>query len=32
VVSGGSKVINRELQDGSKVTTGAGKSELVEPK
>ena len=32
VISGGSKVINRELQDGSKVTLGAGKSEPVEPK
>jgi HlyD family secretion protein len=32
VVSGGSKTINRELQDGSKVMLGAVKSEPVEPK
>jgi HlyD family secretion protein len=32
VVSGGSKVINRELQDGSKVMLGAAKSDAPEPK
>jgi HlyD family secretion protein len=32
VVSGGSKIINRELQDGSKVTAGAVKSELPDSK
>ncbi len=32
VVSGGSKVINRELQDGSKVTEGASKMEPAETK
>jgi HlyD family secretion protein len=32
VVSGGSKTINRELQDGSKVTTGAVKPETPESK
>ena len=32
VVSGGSKVINRELQDESKVTLGAAKSEAAESK
>jgi HlyD family secretion protein len=32
VVSGGSKTINRELQDDSKVTVGVAKPEPVEPK
>ncbi len=32
VVSGGSKAINRELQDGSKITIGTVKSEAVETK
>jgi HlyD family secretion protein len=32
VISGGSKAINRELQDGSKITLGAVKSDTAEPK
>ena len=31
VVSGGSKAINRELQDGSKITVGAVKSDVTAP-